>query len=148
MFKITDHITFDRNRAECPVCLTDGKSGNKNLALLKSGAYKCHRGCTVDQIREAIGEPKSENQSDRIVPTALAKPTKAVTHTAFQVCEYHHNLISKSQKAIAYLAAKGITKEAIVRHQLGIIEKSARNGSYKTSETLLGIETDICCCSF
>jgi 5S rRNA maturation endonuclease (ribonuclease M5)/transcription antitermination factor NusG len=130
MFKITDHIAFNRNRAECPVCLADGKSGNKNLALIPQtdGAYKCHRGCSIDDIRNAIGQPKSEHTGDRIVPTALAKPTKAVTHTAFQICEYHHNLTSKSQKAIAYLAEKGITKEMIVRHQLGVIEKSARNG--------------------
>jgi 5S rRNA maturation endonuclease (ribonuclease M5)/transcription antitermination factor NusG len=141
MFNITDHVEFQRNRAQCPSCMIDGKDG-LNLALLKTGAYKCFRGCTPAQIRDALGQPKSE-ESDRIVPTALAKQPKSVTHTALQVCGYHHELISKSQKAIAYLAEKGITKEAIVRHQLGIFEKSVRNGKEYEKHWCISIPYEI-----
>ena len=126
MFNITDHVTFQRNRAQCPSCMIDGKDG-LNLALLKSGAYKCHRGCTPNQIREALGQPKSET-SDRIVPTALAKQPKTVTHTQEQIDQYRHDLINKSKHAINYLKERGFTAEMAKRYQLGVAEKSVRNG--------------------
>jgi len=52
-FAITDYITFGSNgRAACPVCIASGKKEtNTNLSLLESGAYKCHRGCTTQEIR-------------------------------------------------------------------------------------------------
>ena len=126
MFNIQDHVTFQRNRAQCPNCLIDGKDG-LNLALMKTGAYKCHRGCTPEQIRDALGQPKSET-SDRIVPTALAKPQKTVTHTQEQIDQYRHDLINKSKHAINYLKERGFTAEMAKRHQLGVAEKSVRNG--------------------
>jgi len=94
MFNITDHVEFQRNRAQCPSCMIDGKDG-LNLALLKTGAYKCFRGCTPAQIRDALGQPKSE-ESDRIVPTALARQPKTVTHTQEQIDQYRRDLTNRS----------------------------------------------------
>jgi hypothetical protein len=63
MFEIREHIEFDRNgRAFCPSC--ESKKGRiprqKSLAIVpgSGGAYVCHAGCTVEEIREAIGKPK------------------------------------------------------------------------------------------
>jgi 5S rRNA maturation endonuclease (ribonuclease M5) len=126
MFNITDHVEFQRNRAQCPSCMIDGKDG-LNLALLKTGAYKCFRGCTPAQIRDALGQPKSE-ESDRIVPTALAKQPKTVTHTQEQIDQYRRDLINRSKHAINYLKERGFTAEMANKYQLGVAEKSVRNG--------------------
>jgi len=126
MFNITDHVEFQRNRAQCPSCMIDGKDG-LNLALLKTGAYKCFRGCTPAQIRDALGQPKSE-ESDRIVPTALARQPKTVTHTQEQIDQYRRDLINRSKHAINYLKERGFTAEMAKKYQLGVAEKSVRNG--------------------
>jgi len=126
MFNITEHVTFQRNRAQCPSCLIDGKDG-LNLALMKTGAYKCHRGCTPEQIRDALGQPKSE-ASDRTVPTALARQPKTVTHTQEQIDQYRRDLINRSKHAINYLKERGFTAEMANKYQLGVAEKSVRNG--------------------
>jgi len=126
MFNISDHVEFQRNRAQCPSCMIDGKDG-LNLALLKTGAYKCFRGCTPAQIREALGQPKSE-ESDRIVPTALARQPKTVTHTQEQIDQYRRDLINRSKHAINYLKERGFTAEMAKKYQLGVAEKSVRNG--------------------
>ncbi len=126
MFNISDHVEFQRNRAQCPSCMIDGKDG-LNLALLKTGAYKCFRGCTPAQIREALGQPKSE-ENDRIVPTALARQPKTVTHTQEQIDQYRRDLINRSKHAINYLKERGFTAEMAKKYQLGVAEKSVRNG--------------------
>ncbi|MBD2178394.1 AAA family ATPase [Pseudanabaena sp. FACHB-1998] len=126
MFNIQEHVAFNRNRAQCPNCLADGKH-DFNLVLLKSGAYKCHRGCTTDQIREALGHPK-EQTSDRIIPTALAKQPKTVTHTQEQIDQYRHDLINRSKHAINYLKERGFTADMANRYQLGVAERRVRNG--------------------
>jgi 5S rRNA maturation endonuclease (ribonuclease M5)/transcription antitermination factor NusG len=106
--------------------MIDGKDG-LNLALLKTGAYKCFRGCTPAQIREALGQPKSE-ENDRIVPTALARQPKTVTHTQEQIDQYRRDLINRSKHAINYLKERGFTAEMAKKYQLGVAEKSVRNG--------------------
>jgi hypothetical protein len=107
MFKITDHIEFDhKGRAQCPVCLTDGKTG-KNLTLIPNtdGAYKCHRGCRIDDIRHAIGQPKGEHTADRIVPRALAQPKKQPKyHTKTSIEENTLRLINESKLAKQWLS--------------------------------------------
>jgi hypothetical protein len=56
-FDIRQQIDFDSNgRAACPTCVQDGKLKQKNLSVdLDTGGYHCWRGCTSDQIRDAIG---------------------------------------------------------------------------------------------
>ena len=125
-FRITDHIEFDpKGRAQCPACLSDGKS-TKNLSLIPDtdGAYKCHRGCSPDDIRNAIGQPKGENTADRIVPTALAEPKKQPKfHAKTSIEENCQTLLQKSTLAKQWLIDRGISEEMIHRHQLGIAKK-------------------------
>ncbi|WP_055077652.1 AAA family ATPase [Pseudanabaena sp. 'Roaring Creek'] len=122
MFKITDHIEFDhKGRAHCPVCLSDGKK-SKNLSLIPNtdGAYRCHRGCSSEDIRAAIGQPKNENFGDRVVPTAIAKPPKRVTHTQAEIEKNHQTLITESKLAKQWLNDRGFTDATLSKYKLGI----------------------------
>lgn len=123
MFNITDHIEFDhKGRAQCPVCLADGKK-SKNLSLVPNtdGAYKCHRGCSADDIRAAIGQPKSEN-CDRIVPTALAKPAPKPKYiSATQTFDDKNKLLTESKLAKKWLEDRGITEDDIQWHCIGLV---------------------------
>ena len=96
MFKITDHLSFDtKGRAVCPVCIISKGTGYKakNLALVGTeGAYKCHRGCTAEEIRDAIGKPK-----DKVIPTALVKPPANVTVTTEKITEAHLALLKNNE---------------------------------------------------
>lgn len=117
-FKITDHVEFDsRGRAVCPACSNDGKTAKKNLSLVpdSDGAYKCHRGCTTDQIREAIGQAK-----DKTMPVAISKnqePAKKITSTPTQVNQAAERL---SPEARQWLNNRGIDDDTIQRHKLGV----------------------------
>ena len=126
-FKITDHIEFDqKGRGQCPVCAIDGKA-SKNLALVPNtdGAYKCHRGCSTDDIRNAIGQPKGEHTGDRIVPTALAQPKKQPKYHPKSSIEVNTaKLIDESKLAKAWLNDRGITDEMISQHQLGVVKRT------------------------
>lgn len=126
MFKITDHVEFDsKNRAECPSCqLVKGSEyKSRNLALIPGtdGAYKCHRGCTPEEIRAALGE---EKQRDRIIPSALAKPpAKPKYHTPQQIKANNEVLLNDSLLAKEWLFNRGISEEAIELHKLGIAKR-------------------------
>jgi hypothetical protein len=119
MFKITDFIEFDSKlRAVCPCCEADGKGKKRNLALVPGtdGAYKCHRGCTAEDIRKALGQEKP-----RQIPTALVQPQRTTTSVSPQrIMQDHAQLMEKSNKAIDWLNARGITHEAIKHYKLGI----------------------------
>jgi hypothetical protein len=131
MFKITDYVEFDsKNRAECPSCQQVKGAGyhSKNLALIPNtdGAYKCHRGCTPDEIRAALGV---ERNSDRIIPSALAKPqAKLKYHTPQQIKANHEVLLNDSSLAKEWLYLRGITEESLVLHKLGIAKKKLQDG--------------------
>lgn len=118
MFKITDHLNFDaKGRAVCPSCILAKGSGHKakNLSLVGTeGAYKCHRGCTSEEVREAIGQGK-----DRIIPTALTKAAPNVTVTAEKIAEAHTALL-KNPEAMGWLADRGIDLAAVEHHHLGL----------------------------
>jgi len=106
-FAITDYITFGSNgRAACPVCIASGKKEtNTNLSLLESGAYKCHRGCTTQEIREAVGY-----RSDRTFTPPAAPPEKPagkVTVTPAKVREATERLLNQSTHALGWLAQRG-----------------------------------------
>ncbi len=124
MFKITDYVEFDnKGRAICPCCALEGKTRGKNLALIPNtdGAYKCHRGCTPQQIRDVLGSPKTA-----IVPSALAqaKPpagSYSVTVSPKKVKEAHDRLVESNGPAKEWLHQRGITDELIARYQLGIV---------------------------
>lgn len=118
MFKITDHVAFDdKGRAQCPVCLQDGKKA-KNLSLVpgSEGAYKCHRGCTPDAIRAALGAPKS----DPLPPPTTSPPPKPITVTAQTVTENHETLMQQSTKALAWLLDRGFNSAMLQHFTLGV----------------------------
>jgi hypothetical protein len=140
MFNITEHIDFDKNgRAVCPSCAMDGKDRNTNLALVPNtnGAYKCHRGCTPQEIRSALGAPKSE-----VIPTALAQTVapRSVTVAPQKVREAHEKLMSQSSLAKTWLNQRGITDEMIARHQLGIVR--AKSGDRHTRAISIPLPND------
>jgi len=70
-FDIRAYVAFDaKGRGYCPSC--ERKKGRrpsqKSLAVLGSGAYKCHAGCTPEEIRNAVGQmnyPSIQHRSMR-----------------------------------------------------------------------------------
>ena len=119
MFKISDHVTFDtKGRAICPACIIakGTEHSGKNLSLVGTeGHYKCYRGCTSKEIREAIGKP-----IDRVIPTALAKPAPNVIVTTEKIDEAHTALL-KNNEAMGWLDDRGIDRAAVARHKLGLV---------------------------
>lgn len=121
-FKITDFVEFNsKNRAECPSCLQrKGTDKKLNLSLIPNtdGAYKCHAGCSTDDIREALGARKPQQ-----IPSALAQaspPAGKVTVTPQKVKEAHERLVNSDGAAKQWLSLRGIDAGLIARHQLGI----------------------------
>lgn len=119
-FSILDHVELDSaSRAQCPSCLLDGKT-KRNLAVSETGAYHCHRGCSPEDIRAALGQPKPVT-----VPAALApagKPAKSVTISAEQVELAHQKLATSSGPAKKWLHQRGIDDDIINHYQLGIVQ--------------------------
>lgn len=122
-FDIRDHVEFDaKGRAECPSCLQDGKTG-KNLSVTLSGehegAYKCFRGCTSNQIREAIGAKRPTT----IAPpaTAPAPPPKSVVLSPQKVKAATEKLLTQSTHGLKWLNDRGITTEMIEHYRLGVV---------------------------
>jgi AAA domain len=123
-FNIQDHLELDaKGRAVCPSCVAaKGEDHRKrNLSVdLSSGAYHCFAGCTSEDIREALGQPK-----DAQVPQALAPkpPAKPVELSAAQVQEQHDRLMSDGKLAKEWLTQRGITEALMQHYQLGIVRK-------------------------
>jgi 5S rRNA maturation endonuclease (ribonuclease M5) len=123
MFKITEHIDFDsKGRSQCPCCLSMGKTA-KNLALVPEtdGAYKCHRGCTPNDVRSAIGEPK--RIMDAQIPKANARINKPKYTTPQELKANTDKLLTQSTLAKKWLRDRGIDADAIARHRLGMLRK-------------------------
>lgn len=124
MFKIAEYVEFDASgRAVCPNCALDGKTKKRNLSLNKeSGAYKCHRGCTPEDIRKALG-----NEKPKQIPTALVQPQKTPTSVSPQrIVADHKQLLIKSE-AVDWLNSRGICNEAISHYKLGITRSKVGN---------------------
>jgi hypothetical protein len=119
MFRIFEHVEFDQQgRAVCPACQLEGKTRKKNLSLIPNteGAYKCHRGCTPDEIRAALGADRPKQ-----VPQALAKPHAKTTVSPQRIREAHDLLMTHAgDRARKWLNDRGITDEMIQRYQLGL----------------------------
>lgn len=123
MFDIRDCVTFDsKGRAICPACEQQGKGKKKNLSLIPdaqsnySSAYKCHRGCSPKEIREALGNPKPQQQ-----PSAMVKATpKSVMVSPAKVKEQSDRLLNSDGPAMTWLNDRGITREMIAHYKLGI----------------------------
>ncbi len=122
MFKITDHIEFDSSfRAVCPSCEAEGKGKKKNLSLVPDtdGAYKCHRGCSPEDIRSALGI-----RPTTLIPASLAPkvPPKKTVVNPQKVKADHERLLTSDGPARQWLRDRGITEKLIVRYRLGISE--------------------------
>ncbi|MBW4540774.1 MAG: AAA family ATPase [Myxacorys chilensis ATA2-1-KO14] len=135
LFDIRNHIQFNaKGRAECPSCiLSKGNDTKLNLSLVPhtDGAYKCHRGCTPQQIREALGAEK-----ERIIPTAIAKPTANITVSPQKVKEACDRLLQSDGPAKQWLHDRGIDEGLIVRHRIGISRAKVNNGQHLPAITI------------
>lgn len=112
-FDIRNHVDFDaKGRAQCPVCLLDGKK-TKNLSLVPGtdGAYKCHRGHTPTEIRDQLGQPK-----DRQAPPPQIAPKGSLTQA--QVLENQEKL-KLGDNCLAWLLDRGLDAMAIDYYQIG-----------------------------
>ncbi len=118
-FDIRDCVDFDsKGRAVCPSCnLSKGvgyKARNLSLVPNSNGAYKCHAGCTKEEIRDAVGKPK-----DKVVPTASAVPPKNVLVTPQKVRENHEALL-QNPEAMGWLEDRGIDAATVSDFKLGL----------------------------
>jgi hypothetical protein len=134
-FDIAKYVEFDtKGRATCPSCVTDGKTA-KNLSLLESGAYKCHRGCTPQQIKDALGYT-----ADRTLPPPSSPPAKPAKNTLVspqKVKAATEQLLNNSTHALRWLADRGITAEMIEHYRLGVVRSKVGDSSKATKFTHL-----------
>ncbi|MBD1917184.1 MULTISPECIES: AAA family ATPase [Cyanophyceae] len=134
-FDISKYVEFDtKGRATCPSCLTDGKTA-KNLSVLESGAYKCHRGCLPQQIKDALGYT-----ADRTLPppsSPPAKPAKNVMVSPEKVKAATEQLLNHGTHALRWLTDRGITSEMIQRYRLGVVRSKVGDSSKATKSTHL-----------
>jgi AAA domain len=127
MFDIREFVQTDsKDRALCPACLlVKGNSyKNKNLWVEPgSGAYKCHRGCTEDEIRESLGKRR-----DRIIPTAIATPPPKATQLTPRQVEQAHDKLLTSNNCLTWLLDRGIPIEAIKHYKIGAARSKVGKG--------------------
>lgn len=114
-FDIRHHIDLDASgRAACPACIQDGKLKQKNLSVdLSSGAYRCWRGCTARQIRQALGQENSASTAPPIPPPSHT------TRSYSQVTAAYARL-QQSPEAIAWLHSRGFSDAMIQYYHLGL----------------------------
>jgi hypothetical protein len=131
-FNINSHVELDaKNRAICPSCkLSKGEGHNKrNLSVnAESGAYKCFAGCTPEEIRSALGQPKAQT-----VPEAIATkvPQKPVTIDLQRVMAQHLDLVKNQTEAMSWLEARGISETIAQHFQLGFTTQRLKDAVTK-----------------
>ena len=128
MFEIQDFINFNASgRAYCPSCSRKKgrRPSQKSLALLDSGAYKCHAGCTPEEIRDSLGTEKSvaKNQVNSDPPLVyFANQLQATTDWLLNGSD------GKRGQAQKWLKDRGITPELIQHYRLGLVTHHGRAG--------------------
>jgi archaellum biogenesis ATPase FlaH len=129
-FSIRDFVSFDRNgRAYCPNCEQNKgrRPSQKSLAVLESGAYKCHAGCTPDEIRTSLGVPKSSSLS-----SSSASLDVRSLHTPEQIEKAMDWLLQgqdeESQWARQWLEQRGISPEIVRHYRLGLVNRNGTTG--------------------
>lgn len=136
-FSIFDHVQLNKTgRAICPSCLiTKGEGYRKynlsvSLETATHGAYHCHRGCTNEQIRSAIGDAKPLEKT--YIPTA--KPPKEIVYkTADQIESQSRalraaNPSKNAPKALQYLLDRGLELRTIEYFKIGYTFKDFQYG--------------------
>lgn len=130
-FNITQFVTVRDGRSSCPSCVSyyGKKSTNTNLSVREDGAYKCHRGCTTEEIRSALNyqpEPKEWT------PDGYSKPVQKPTSATYSEAEIQKNHQNLEEGKIAGLAARnwlnnrGITAEIRDHFKLGISRRKSK----------------------
>ena len=123
------------NRAQCPVCLTDGKK-DRNISISPEGKIKCHQDCSFPDILNALGiDTKAPaNQAPaakRIAPNKAIVPDKKPVYKSQQEIEANHQtLLTQSKIAKEWLLNRGIDEQAIARYKLGIAKYSFKGKTY------------------
>jgi len=135
-FSIFDHIQFNKiGRAICPSCLLFKGEGYRKYNLSVSlqpadhGAYMCHRGCTNEQIREAIGDSKPLEKT--YIPTA--KPPKEIQYKTTEQIESCSDMLREkvsktAPQALQYLLDRGLELRTIEYFKLGFTWKDFKYG--------------------
>ncbi|WP_041660550.1 AAA family ATPase [Acaryochloris marina] len=128
MFEIQDFINFNASgRAYCPSCSRKKgrRPSQKSLALLDSGAYKCHAGCTPEEIRDSLGIEKTSSLD-------LANQNSPLIYTPDQLQTTTDWLLNgndgKRGQAQQWLKNRGITPELIQHYRLGLVTHHGRAG--------------------
>jgi phage/plasmid-associated DNA primase/5S rRNA maturation endonuclease (ribonuclease M5) len=135
-FSIFDHVQFNKTgRAICPSCLLTKGEGYRKYNLSVSlqpadhGAYKCHRGCTARQIREAIGDSKPLEKT--YIPTA--KPPKEIQYNTTEQIEARSEILrgkvsETAPQALQHLLDRGLQLRTIEYFKLGFTWKDFKYG--------------------
>lgn len=141
-FDIRQWVELDRSgRAVCPACIQDGKLKQKNLSVdLSTGAYRCWRGCTPDQIRAALGNSKSSSSKSRsILTTNTPSRRKSRLISRNEVLLSQQRLLNYNDKpqqhARQWLEQRGFTPEMIHFYHIGL-ERWQQNGEHYWSISL------------
>ncbi len=133
-FDIRQHLDCDRSgRTACPSCIQDGKSKQKNLSIdLSTGAYRCWRGCTPEQIREALGTPKSLDKTNpRSIQLTPSQPRTLTYEHVLRSQQRLSNYNDKPQKqAKQWLQQRGFTTEMIQHYHIGLERWQCNQESY------------------
>lgn len=114
MFDIRDHVQFtSTGRAHCPHCDQEQAKGRALSIDPDSGAYKCFRGCTTEQIRAAIGIPKAKQTPANLTGKRSALSSRETVERATKE-------LLASKLPLDWLKDRTIFEENIERHQLGL----------------------------
>jgi len=136
-FSIFDHVQFNKTgRAICPSCLLTKGEGYRKYNLSVSlqpanhGAYTCHRGCTTEQIREAIGDSKPLEKT--YIPT-VAPPKETKYKTDGEIEAQSRALRSdkpskNAPQALQYLLDRGLELRTIEYFKIGYTFKDFKYG--------------------
>ena len=103
-------------------------------------AFELLRG--VEPQRRGDAEKKAETRAVASVPCSTDLPTKADAEYLEKAVAYYHGSLVKNEKAVAYLASRGITPEAVQVFRLGYVEGTLRgklNADGKASLERLGL---------
>jgi AAA domain len=133
-FNITQFVEFSNGRAACPACISyhGKKERNTNLSLIpgSDGAYKCHRGCTPEEIRSALNyQPERKPEW---TPSGYSKPAPKPTSATYPESEIQKNHRNLEEGKIAGLEARkwlddrGITAEVRKHFQLGVSRRRSK----------------------
>ena len=143
-FQIRDWVEFDRKgRAPCPCCCKGRRDKTLSLVPNSEYGYKCFRGCTSAEIREALGAPPPGQglflsppiDSQKTVPPL--PPKDYTVDSAFVDRAVERLLHGTSKDAIAarnWLKGRGILEEDIRRLSLGLGQRTIVPNEDKPNE--------------